>query len=499
MIISILVSSLVCLSSCNHDGKEPARPGGSEAVSPETRMATTFAADVLDTYYLWKNETAKERQHLYPDTCNFPIAVVDRIRYRKNGKLVDRWTALTDDIKSFTNSVEGLGLTFGYELQYGQITNKTGEYFLIVCYVCKDGPAEKAGLKRGDIILTMNGKAITASNIDDAFNAASYTAGICNVEVDQSGGLRLGEVTKTVDLVAKDMYEDPILLSRTFDVDGKKVGYFVYNGFDRRSMQTLPDVFRGFKAEGIGELVIDLRYNGGGYAMTETELASMIAPPSAVAAKEVFQTEVYNSVLSEVWKNRGLDTRTRFSGRHVYSIEGKDTTYIDVSDANPGVSRVWAIVTGGSASASEGLIVGLKPFMELKNVGEKTYGKYCAGYMLDPSVYNEDGSDVVDEKHALIKNWGIYVMVSKFADKNGKNDAEPDGMEPDIRADDNPFDGYQLGDPEETMLKATLDAIAGKKPTKTSRARHPAMDLKILEHGPERGLLIKEGKLPPIN
>ncbi len=452
-----------------------------DAPTPEIAKADRFAIDVLETYYLWNEEIERDLRRLDPDTCRMPMEVVEDIRYREGGKEVDRWTILTDDLESFTNSVQGLGLTYGYDLQAGRISNKPGEYFLVVSYVSNGGPAQKAGLKRGDIIITLDGKAITESNIYDAFNSYSISLGVTGLDEDNS----IGADVRNVTLKAVDMYEDPILVAKTFDVAGKKVGYLAYTAFDLKSSQSLPDVFRDFKSKNIDGLILDLRYNGGGYAFTENVLASMIAPQSNVLAGDVFQTEVYNSVLSDAWVKQGEDTETRFSTKH--KLNGKEPE-VDVSDANLGIEKVYAIVTGGTASASEGLIVGLRPYMEVELVGQQTYGKYCAGILLAPGdVYNSRYD------YSLIKDWGMYVMISKFADCDGRNEAIPDGIPVDVEVDDNPFDGYQLGDENETMLRAALQT-AGKAYPQTasfSTASSRSLHAVPLEHGVPRGILIK--------
>ncbi|MBQ8060755.1 MAG: PDZ domain-containing protein [Bacteroidales bacterium] len=444
------------------------------------QQADLFAQHMLGTYYLWTKEINSDIAKLTPDTCTSPIAVVNEIRYHQNRKEVDHWTVLTDDLSSFTNSVQGLGLSFGYDLQAGRISNKNGVYFLLVCYVNKDKPADKAGLRRGDIIMTIDGSEITMSNIYDAFNAETVTLGVAHLTDDGY----LGPVEKTVSMTADKEWEDPVLVSKTFDLGDKKVGYLAYSAFDLKSSTTLPDVFREFKKDGIEELIIDLRYNGGGYAFTECELASMIAPYSVVAAGDVFQTEVYNSILAEEWKRQGYDTNTYFSTRHTMASQSIDQ---DVSDANPGIKKLYAIVTGGSASASEGLIVGLSPYMDVTLIGSQTYGKYCAGWMMSPEDLYGTNSQY---DYSKITKWGMYVMVSKFADKNGDNAAQPDGIPVQIESVDDPFDGLQLGDENETMLKAALTA-AGKVYTKSSIETRKPFETKLMDHGVPRGILIK--------
>ena len=87
----------------------------------------------------------------------------------------------------------------------------------------------------------------------------------------------------------------------------------------------------------------------------------------------------------------------------------------------------------------------------------------------------------------------MYVMISKFADCNGRNASIPDGIPVDVQADDNPFDGYQLGDENETMLRAALQ-LAGKSYPQAAlqtRAYSKSIELAPLDHGVPRGILIR--------
>ncbi len=472
VVLTVALGLLGCVET-NADNKD-------EAPAPEIAKADRFAIDVLETYYLWNEEIEKNLAKLDPDTCRMPMEVVKSIRYHEVGKEVDKWTVLTDDLESFTNSVQGLGLTYGYDLQVGRISNREGEYFLVVSYVSNGGPAQKAGLKRCDVIITLDGKAITQNNIYEAFNSRTIELGVTKLDGDH-----IGEEVRTVGLRAVDMYEDPILVTKTLDVNGKKIGYLAYSGFDLKSSQSLRDVFLRFKSENVQELILDLRYNGGGYAFTENVLASMIAPRANVAAGDIFQTEVYNSILAQAWKEQGEDTNTYFSNIHELSSQN---LRIDVSDANLGIDKLYVIVTGGTASASEGLIVGLRPYMDVVLVGQQTYGKYCAGILLAPKDFYNSKYD-----YSLIKDWGMYVMISKFADRDGRNESIPDGIPVDVRIDDDPFDGCQLGDENETMLRAALQAAGKVYPQTASVTRSYSKNIELtpLEHGAPRGILIK--------
>lgn len=469
----------------NNNGQDPVTPVSTKP-SKQIQQADQFAIDALATYYLWSKEVYNDLGKLDPNSCTDPITVVHDIRYHANNKEVDHWTQLTDDLKSMTNSVEGLGLTYGYDLQAGRISNKEGVYFLIVTYVTKNSPAEKAGLKRGDIIMKIDGKEITSANIYDAFNTANVTLGVSHLTADGY----LGDVEYDVSMAAVDMWEDPILVDTTYTIGEKTVGYLVYNSFDVKSMETLPVVFRKFKEKGVEELILDLRYNGGGFVKTECELASLIAPYASVVAGDVFQTEVFNQTLTTAWADE--DFNTYFSTKFEYKTEDYNISE-DISDANLDLKKMYVIVTNGSASASEGLIVGLTPYVDIKLIGQQTYGKYCAGYMMSPDNLYPASMNV---DHSKINNWGIYVMVSTFADKNGHNQAMPDGIPVDIEVDDEVFDGCQFGDENETMLKAALKA-AGKVYTKAPERSFNSLPTEMLDHGAPRGILINNQRTLP--
>ena len=87
----------------------------------------------------------------------------------------------------------------------------------------------------------------------------------------------------------------------------------------------------------------------------------------------------------------------------------------------------------------------------------------------------------------------MYVMISKFADRYGRNESIPDGIPVDVRIDDDPFDGCQLGDENETMLRAALQAAGKVYPQAASVTRSYSNNIELtpLEHGAPRGILIK--------
>ena len=140
---------------------------------------------------------------------------------------------------------------------------------------------------------------------------------------------------------------------------------------------------------------------------------------------------------------------------------------LSTAGANPDLPRLYVLVTESSASASESLVCGLRPYMDVILVGGRTSGKYCAGYLIAAQNWYESVKESLEEgeyEKALpyVDNWGIYVMYARYADCNGVTLSMPDGIAPDFEAEDDPLDGYALGDPGETMLATALGLIEGR-------------------------------------
>ena len=474
LILLALLTLGLCLAGCDKQPAANPEPDPDPVLSQEevdaqkTRLyVNTFAHAYMDAYYLWNAEIRKDLD-AWKETDE-PIEKVQKIRYKNaKGEDIDRWTMLTDDFSSFYGSVTGNQKTYGFDFTLAYYDETT--ICAVVTYTYADSPAAEAGLKRGDLILKVNGKTMTASN---------YT----KVYPDLLSGDKLTAVlsdgtTKTV--TAKEMYENPVLLSKVFDCDGKKVGYLVYTSFTMDSYADLIAACKGFKEAGVTELILDLRYNGGGFAMAEQFLASMLAPEAAVKAGDILATEIYNADLTEYFKSYGRDTNTYFTTEYSFNSGGKDYKF-STDGANVGLEKIYAIISSGSASASEALLCDLYPYMDITLVGEQSHGKYTTGIMLEGPEFYEDnaeqvkknmGSIGVTEGKKYTNNWGLYVMWSRFADKNGETRCMPDGLTPDVEVGDKPWDGYQLGDAQETMLAVVL-AQCGYKP-KTQLSRRPA-------------------------
>jgi C-terminal processing protease CtpA/Prc len=257
--------------------------------------------------------------------------------------------------------------------------------------------------------------------------------------------------------VIENYAENPILLDTVYNISDKKIGYFVYNFFARDNgdgslayEKELNDIFAKFKSESIDELIVDLRYNGGGAVVTTQVLASMI---SGLTKSDKFCIYQYNSYLHEYFSAKESDFNILYFVNTIDRYD--DAGIVEKISINSlsGLSTVYFIVTGNSASASELLINGLKPYMNVVLVGDTTYGKNVGSI----TIYEED-----TEKQKTNK-WGMQPIVIKMANAEGYSDYG-NGFIPDKEASEygeNSLVIKQLGDTSETLLKTTLDLMFG--------------------------------------
>ena len=444
---------LVFLPGCRKYDPVNERDRIDQETRTQRKYVNTFAWNVMNSYYLWRDEIQTQLDQW--ETWEDPIQKVADIRYKDaSGKDIDRWTMVTDDYSSFQGDVSGHTRTLGMDFVLYYYDQSQKQVCAVVTYTYAGSPAETAGLKRGDLILTVNGREMMKDNYQQIVQDGFFGGGTVKL------GLRSG---KTVTLTAVDMYEDPVQTVTVLQNQaGRKVGYLHYTSFTLDSCDELTEVFRHFVEEGIDDLVLDLRYNGGGYVITGQVLGSMLAPLSAVEAGSVFTRQIVNPTLADE-----LDQEpNRFQSSFIFK-NGDQTRILSTAGANPDLPRLYVLVTGSSASASESLVCGLRPYMDVILVGGRTSGKFCAGFMMDAQGWYDDVKESLETgeyEKALpyVDNWGMYVMYARYADCNGVTLSMPDGIAPDVEAEDDPLDGFALGNPRESMLSVALSLIEGR-------------------------------------
>lgn len=446
--------------SCHKD-----RGSGEESVDPQLKYLNTFACNALGTYYLWSDEVISQLESWMSN--DDPVKKVKAIRYKdSSGREVDKWTMLTDDFGKFTSTIDGITTTYGCDICL-YYNNERTKIYAVVRFVSADSPAEKAGLKRGDVIWKINGSEIDLTDYASQIRNDFFNSSSCKLTMGDG---------KEIQMSAVNMYEDPVLMSKVFDCGGKKVGYLAYMAFTLESFDKLVDVCEDFSNQGVSELILDMRYNTGGYVIPEYGLAAMLAPAEEVKAKAIFERAVYNSRLTEHFDEE--QQLVRFSETFNYSLDGQSCTK-STRGVNVGPSKIYAILTGESASASESILTGLGPYVDIEIIGRQSVGKFCTGIAYSgPQWYKDYKDNFTDEEYeealGYTDNWGLYLMISRYADKNGNTPCMPDGFVPDIEIDDTPIDGIQLGDSRETMLATALARAGWVEPADRAEASRVA-------------------------
>lgn len=461
-------AAVICLCSCNKEQAE---------LRHERYYVNTFALGMMSTYYLWSDEIEATFENW--KAADDPVQKVKDIRYKdRNGKDIDRWTQMLTSYSETINSMSGQTTSYGYDFLFYHIQENSDALCAVVTLCYPNTPASDAGLKRGDVVLKINGKDITMDNYQALYSSDFLGGSECSLTMMDG---------RSLEMKARAIYENPVLACKVIDCGAKKVGYLLYTSFTMESCADLIEACKSMKAQGVSELVLDLRYNTGGYVAAENLLASMLAPEAAVENAELYLIDRYNSLLTREWGVK----ETHFATEHTGKVNGKDYTY-STSGCNLNLDKIYVLTTGSTASASESIIVGLLPYIPIEIIGDQTSGKYCAGIMESAKDWYKENSKALKESKIDISeawgycgDWGMYVMISRYADKNGDTPCMPDGFTPGTKAVDTPEDGIALGDPAERLLNIAL-VKAGYTGPSTREASRAGRPLRRCENQPER-------------
>ncbi|MDP3434711.1 MAG: S41 family peptidase [Bacteroidota bacterium] len=438
-----LMIAIALISGCAKE-EEPIIP----EVIPEATEVNSFIWNGLSDYYLWNSQVAgltnskyekKDSLNAFLNTYTDPQKLFTSLLYKY--KEVDKWSFLVDDSKEIDDWIAGISETIGYDFMLGRI-GSSNDLFGFVRYVYKGSPAEKAGVKRGDIFMKVNDQQLTVSNYQTLlFATKTYTLSFATIS---NSTISLNN--RVVLMTAVEMQENPISKDTIFIFNNQKIGYLVYNGFNSDFDIQLNDVFKKFKVANIDRLVLDLRYNSGGSVQSSIYLASMIYGTDAT---KVFAKAKYNAGLQKYLVSEyGLAS---LNDNFTTSIEKnglKPATTINTLNLN----KIHIIVSDNTASASEMLINGLRPYMNVTVVGINTNGKYTGSM----TVKDWDEKGVVNPNH----KWAMQPIVVKYANSRDESDYV-NGLTPNIISEEDFVNLLPFGDPNETLLSVVLSDIKG--------------------------------------
>lgn len=446
-------------TSCSRDEEvNPANDanGGLPDIAANADNIPQWIHDEMSFFYFWNDELEKEDPSGDEDPEGYFYSLLNS---------TDQFSYISDDAEAIKQETTGTILAVGFSSTFGVFTN-SNNLFAIVEYVYANSPAEKAGLKRGDIVLKVNGEDLTENNYLDVTtqNGVSLSLGEFN-------GRGITSSNNTISIEKGIIDLDPVIHHEVKIVDGKKVGYLVFVDFiageNDKWLNSLGNALGEMKSEGISQLIVDFRYNPGGEVTVAEYLASALAPSNVMSSQEILVRFEYNNNLQEYFGDRQGQNSPNLISR------------FGQNENNLNLNEIIFLTTGNTASASELVINGLKPYMEVTVIGEPTFGKFYGSFVL------------YDEDEPPAHNWAIAPIVLKYANANGVTDFV-NGLTPDIFMEDDLLNAKSFGDETDPMLATALALIRGEGTSgriATNKLYTPRYDLNkinrknILFHG----------------
>lgn len=358
----------------------------------------------------------------------------------------DRFSILRSDFVELENALAGIRTTTGMRFSILQDPADASNLFGVVRFVNNDSPAQAAGVERGMIFTSVNGTALTSSSdLTAIFGQASFTINLADYD-----GNAFTLNGNSIELTQAELNINPVHITRTFDVEGESVGYLHYTGFTNEFDPQLNAAFGEFQAAGITELILDLRHNGGGSIETANDLCSMI---TGQFNNELFITQVYNEDRNAQFQvNRNFNSQIG-NGSAINSL---------------GLNRVFVLTTSNTASASELILSGLDPYIEIVQIGVNTSGKFEGSFLLYDAPAPDFARSQANPNHRYV----MLPLVLRSVNANGLTDYF-DGFIPDIEIAES-FDNLgQLGMPGEPLFDIAIEEITA---TRSGRNRNTTPD-----------------------
>jgi C-terminal processing protease CtpA/Prc len=442
--------------SCKKDTVEPTTTTTGTTTSTTTNpnaAANSWVYDQLKEWYLWSDKLPNK------DKTNLTLVTgkdgeSDITKYYFYSLLndypnTDRFSWIRENITDLTNSLSGVSTSFGFSRTAVYLDNTQTNIVFFISNVILGSPAEKAGLKRGDIILTINGTQINGTNFSSLItNNETATFGL--------GEFKNGSYVpsgKTVTATKGVVQNNPIQFSKIIEKGNKKIGYLVYTQFLETYDDQLKQVFGEFKTAGVNELVLDLRSNGGGRISSADLISSLVV--KNLNTNNVIHQDEWNATIKA--KYPSVATPTKFTNQA----------------NNLNLNRLVVLTSNGTASASELVINSLRPYMEVVIVGQNTYGK------------NVGSITIKDETNPARWAWGMQPIVLRTVNSKGESAyGTKTGFTPNYVVSDNIYPFKPWGDESETLLKKAIEVITGVViPAEASSNRSfRTMSTTLLEH-----------------
>lgn len=479
--------SLIAFTSCEDKDDEDNNGGGNSSLS-DNEYVNKWIYEQMDEWYLWRDQMPNESKlNLDQD----PTAFFNNLLYARESTKGYTFSTIesTHDnmLKSASLDNNGVSSDLGFEYIPARTSLADSPIAFIVVYINKGtNVAAQGELKRGDVIFKVDDQAITMNNYQTILyqNKSSYKLGFGN-----------NLPAKTI-TVTYNYEENPIFLDSIYVENNKKIGYLVYNSYKMGDKSSrvydvqMAQILTKFRQQGVTDLVLDLRYNLGGYLESAKVLCSALVPNRST--KNVLQISGYNSVKQA--QIEAMSTAAKNSYLYDYFTDNvvnfnTGGTLTSIPKLGDQLKNIYIIGTGNTASASEMTINALTPY--IKEAGKKIVlvGETTMGKNVGSSPLSKDN----DTRNTYVLHPISFKTYNK--DKESNYDA---GFDPDIDADDFELLFTQggmkpLGDRNETMLNVAISSITGASRTRTaavSTGNYKKLPGSSLEHKPTAYQLI---------
>jgi C-terminal processing protease CtpA/Prc len=424
-----------------------------------------FVWNAMNYWYYWQAEVPDLADNRFTDSQAFQSylndfvdaeAVFNALLYNQE----DDFSFFVDNYQTFQEGQQGISQSFGYQYGLVRLGGNTNDIFGYVQYVLPNSPAADAGLQRGDMFLSVDGTQLTINNYLDLLRGTtSYELSLATIENNV-----ISETGETVLLQAVSLEEDPIFLSTVIDTNNTRIGYLMYNAFQVNSHQNLNDVFADFQSQAVDELILDLRYNSGGAGITSQMLAGMI---SGLDSANVFSRYTFNDKRSS--NNTSVPILEEVP---IYNDQRQQVSTEPMNSLS--LDRIYVLTGFGTASASEVLINGLEPYIDVVLVGEQTVGKDEGSYTLYDAPAPYLNQQNANPNHRI----AIQPIIIKVVNRDGRD--YPTGFTPDEEVNEVNFleAGLPpLGDTQDPLLAKSLELITGQPMAKIARLQYASFNL----------------------
>lgn len=410
----------------------------------------------LNLYYLWQEDVpnladnrfdSQNQLNSFLKGYSDPTDLFNSLLYQRG--TIDRFSVIYSDYIVLEQTLTGTSKNNGVDYGLFRKTSGSDEVIGWVRYILPDSDASNKTIQRGDLFYAVNGTPLTASNYQSLLSNENYTLNLA--DYDEGNYTPNGQNVS----LTKGVYEEnPVYYKNVYDIESHKIGYLVYNGFYGGYDVGMNNAFAYFQSEGVTDLVLDLRYNSGGSVASATHLASMI---TGQFTGQIFAKQQWNAKVTKSFEDAGREEEliNRFTNK---LANGSNINHLNLN-------RVYILTTSSTASASELIINGLDPHIEVVQIGGKTTGKNVGSITLyDSPNYGRNNRNT---RH----KYAMQPLTLKIANSVGFGDYQQ-GLSPDSQniLSENFGNIRALGDTSELFLATAISRITGLPlPPSTSR------------------------------